>query len=109
LKDNHPQRASPLAFTRRIAAINWDDSTGDQSCIIRTDMSNNPANILGITPCFIEVRARMAAKRTASSRAPHVSSVSIHPGAIALTRMSSAAQATVSDFVSCTIAPFEAE
>ena len=34
--------------------------------------------------------------------------VSIQPGAIALTRMPSSAQATASDFVSCTTPPFDA-
>jgi hypothetical protein len=44
----------------------------------------------------------------ASDRAGTVMGVSIQPGASALTRMPSSAQATASDFVSCTMPPFDA-
>jgi hypothetical protein len=46
--------------------------------------------------------------RTLSERAGTVIGVSIQPGAIALTRMPSSAQATASDFVSCTMPAFDA-
>ena len=54
------------------------------------------------------VRSRIARLRAASDRAGTVMGVSIQPGAIALTRMPSSAQATASDFVSCTTPPFDA-
>src|SRR5476649_1644505 len=53
------------------------------------------------------VRLTMESERTGSSCAALVRSVSIQPGAMALTRMSGA-QATASDLVSCATPPFDA-
>jgi hypothetical protein len=57
----------------------------------------------------IGVRARMGAARAASSTSGLVRGVSIQPGAIALTRMPSAAHAAARLFVSCTTPPLDAE
>lgn len=51
------------------------------------------------------VRSTIARLRDGSSRSDFVNSVSIHPGAIALTRIPSAAQAIASDLVNCTTPP----
>jgi hypothetical protein len=71
-------------------------------------MRTAPATSAGSPQRPIGVRATMAAERCASAMAGAVSGVSIHPGAMALTRMPCAAHATASDFVSCAMPPFDA-
>src|SRR5215216_85421 len=67
-----------------------------------------PAISSGVPQRPSGVRSRMARLRALSERAGTVIGVSIQPGAIALTRILLAAQATANDFVSCTTPALDA-
>ena len=70
--------------------------------------STTPATSSALPQRRIGVRATIASERDTSAIAGAVSGVSIQPGAMALARMPSAAQATAIDFVSCATPPFDA-
>jgi hypothetical protein len=64
-----------------------------------------PARSPGVPQRFIGVRLRIASDRAGSSWSAWVSGVAIQPGAMALTRMPSAAQEMARLLVSCDIPP----
>ena len=68
-----------------------------------------PATSSGVPQRFSGVRVRIGSLRAGSFCSASVSGVAIQPGAIALTRMPSAAYAIASDFVSCAMPPLLAD
>src|ERR1700723_767254 len=91
----------------------YPPSTGKIAPVIKRAASEQrntaaPATSPGLPQRCIGVRPRMAADRLSSSTRPRVSSVAIQPGAMAFTRMPSAAQATASALVNCATPPLEA-
>lgn len=91
-------------------AIRYPPSTGTMAPVTNCAAGEHkntaaPAMSRGSPHRASGVRARIASLRSGSSRSARVSGVRTHPGAMALTRIPSAAYASASDLVSCATPP----